>query len=64
MLARRYSLLRTAPPPRSALVVIRRGGVTMAQKHLPANRVDNLVRILWSLETDQQVSNLTGATRV
>ena len=36
----------------------------MAQKHLPANRVDNLLRILWSLEKEPQVSNLIAATRV
>ena len=36
----------------------------MAQKHLPANRVDNLLRILWGLEKEPQVSNLIAATRV
>jgi len=36
----------------------------MAQKHLPANRVDNLLRIVWSLEKESQVSNLIAATRV
>ena len=35
----------------------------MAQKHLPADRVDNLLRILWSLEKEPQVSNLIAATR-
>jgi 2-methylcitrate dehydratase len=36
----------------------------MAQKHLPANRVDNLLRIVWSVEKEPQVSNLIAATRV
>ena len=36
----------------------------MAQKHLPANRVDNLLRIVWSIEKEPQVSNLIAATRV
>jgi 2-methylcitrate dehydratase len=36
----------------------------MAQKHLPADRVDNLLRIVWSVEKEQQVSNLIAATRV
>ena len=36
----------------------------MAQKHLPANRVDNLLRIIWSVEKEPQVSNLIAATRV
>ena len=36
----------------------------MAQKHLPADRVDNLLRIVWSVENEPQVSNLITATRV
>jgi hypothetical protein len=36
----------------------------MAQKHLPANRVDNLLGIVWSVEKEPQVSNLIAATRV
>jgi 2-methylcitrate dehydratase len=36
----------------------------MAQKHLPADRVDNLLRIVWSAEKEPQVSTLIAATRV
>ena len=36
----------------------------MAQKYLPADRVDNLLRIVWSVEKEPQVSNLIAATRV
>ena len=36
----------------------------MAQKHLPADRVDNLLRIIWSVEKEPEVSNLIAATRV
>ena len=36
----------------------------MAQKHLPADRVDNLLRIVWSVENEPQVSSLIAATRV
>jgi 2-methylcitrate dehydratase len=36
----------------------------MAQKHLSADRVDNLLRILWGLEDEKQVSTLIAATRV
>jgi 2-methylcitrate dehydratase len=36
----------------------------MAQKHLPSERVDNLLRILWGLEDVTQVSALIAATRV
>jgi len=36
----------------------------MAQKHLPADRVDDLIRIVWSVEKEPQVSNLIAATRV
>ena len=36
----------------------------MAQKHLPPDRVDNLLRIIWSVEKEPEVSNLIAATRV
>ena len=36
----------------------------MAQKHLSANRVDNLLRIVLSVEKEPHVSNLIAATRV
>jgi len=36
----------------------------MAQKHLPADRVDNLLRIVWSVEKEPQVNNLIAATRM
>jgi 2-methylcitrate dehydratase len=36
----------------------------MAQKHLPADRVDNLLRLLWGIENEPQVSTLVAATRV
>jgi 2-methylcitrate dehydratase len=36
----------------------------MAQKHLSADRVDNLLRILWGLENEKQVRALITATRV
>ena len=36
----------------------------MAQKYLPADRADNLLRIVWSVEKEPQVSNLIAATRV
>jgi 2-methylcitrate dehydratase len=36
----------------------------MAQKHLSADRVDNLLRILRGLESEKQVSTLITATRV
>ncbi len=35
----------------------------MAQKHLPADRVDALLRLLWGLENVPQVSTLIAATR-
>jgi 2-methylcitrate dehydratase len=35
---------------------------SMAQKHLAAERVDNLLRILWSIENEPQVSKLIAAT--
>jgi 2-methylcitrate dehydratase len=34
----------------------------MAGKHLPAGRVDNLLRILWQIENEPKVSNLISAT--
>src|SRR6202011_5602679 len=36
----------------------------MAQKHLPADRVDNLLRLLWGIEGLPQVSTLIAATQV
>jgi 2-methylcitrate dehydratase len=36
----------------------------MAQKHLHADRVDNLLRLLWNIESEPQVSTLIAATRV
>jgi len=36
----------------------------MAQKHLPANRVDDLLRLVWSVEKEPQVSKLIAATKV
>jgi 2-methylcitrate dehydratase len=36
----------------------------MAQKHLPAGRVDKLLQLLWKIESEPQVSNLIAATRV
>jgi 2-methylcitrate dehydratase len=36
----------------------------MAQKHLPADRIDNLLRLLWGLESVPQVSALIAATQV
>jgi 2-methylcitrate dehydratase len=36
----------------------------MAQKHLRAGRVDNLLRLLWGIESEPQVSTLIAATRV
>jgi 2-methylcitrate dehydratase len=36
----------------------------MAQKHLPAARVDNLLRLLWTIEGVPKVSTLIAATRV
>ncbi len=36
----------------------------MAQKHLPGDRVDNLLRIIWDLEKEPRVNNLIAATRV
>jgi 2-methylcitrate dehydratase len=36
----------------------------MAQKHLSADRVDNLLRLLWGIENEPQVSTLIAATRV
>jgi len=36
----------------------------MAQKHMSANRIDNLLRLLWGIEREPQVSSLIAATRV
>jgi len=36
----------------------------MAQKHLSADRVDNLLRLLWGIENEPQVSTIIAATRV
>jgi len=36
---------------------------SMAQKHLSADRLDNLLRLLWALETQPQVGTLIAATR-
>ena len=36
----------------------------MAQKHLSPDRVDNLLRVLWGLENEKQVSTLIAATRI
>ena len=36
----------------------------MAQKHMQADRLDNLLRILWQMEREPQVSTLIAATRV
>jgi 2-methylcitrate dehydratase len=36
----------------------------MAQKHLPVDRVDNLLRVVWSVEKEPQESNLIAATRL
>jgi 2-methylcitrate dehydratase len=36
----------------------------MAQKHMRADRVDNLLRVLSAIENEPRVSNLIAATRV
>ena len=36
----------------------------MAQKHMSANRIDNLLRLLWGIEREPQVNTLIAATRV
>jgi hypothetical protein len=36
----------------------------MAQKHLRADRLDNLLRLLWGIENEPQVSTLITATRL
>jgi 2-methylcitrate dehydratase len=36
----------------------------MAQKHMSADRVDNLLRLLWGIEREPQVSTIIVATRV
>jgi len=34
----------------------------MAQKHLPADRVDRLLSVLWGIENEPEVANLIAAT--
>jgi hypothetical protein len=36
----------------------------MARKHLPAERVDDLLRLLWGIEGLPKVAALIAATRV
>jgi len=36
----------------------------MAQKHLAADRVDALLRLLWTIENEPQVAALIAATRI
>ena len=36
----------------------------MAQKHLSAERVDNLLRLLWGIEKVPQVGTILAATQV
>jgi 2-methylcitrate dehydratase len=36
----------------------------MAQKHLSADRVDSLLRLLWRIEIEPLVSTLIAATQV
>jgi 2-methylcitrate dehydratase len=36
----------------------------LAQKHLAADRLDNLLRLLWNIENEPQVAALIAATRV
>jgi len=36
----------------------------MAEKHLSTDRVDNLLRLLWGIESESQVSTIIEATRV
>jgi hypothetical protein len=36
----------------------------MAEKYLPADRVDNLQRLLWGIENEPQASALIKATLV
>jgi 2-methylcitrate dehydratase len=36
----------------------------MAQKHMSADRIDNLLRLIWGIESEPQVSKLIAATRV
>jgi hypothetical protein len=35
----------------------------MAEKHLRADRVDNLLRLLWRIESEPQVGTVIAATR-
>jgi hypothetical protein len=36
----------------------------MAQKHLSSDRVDKLLRLLWSIESEPSAANLIAATVV
>ena len=36
----------------------------MAQKHLRVDRVDNLLRLLWAIESEPEVATCIGAMRV
>ena len=36
----------------------------MAQKHMSADRVDDLLRLLWGIESEPQVNTLIAATRI
>ena len=36
---------------------------SMARKHLSADRVDNLLRLLWTLESQPRIDALIAATR-
>jgi len=36
----------------------------MPQKHLSAGRLDNLLRLVWGIESEPQVSTLIAATRI
>jgi 2-methylcitrate dehydratase len=36
----------------------------LAQKHLSADRVNNLLRLLWTIESAPQASAVIAATRV
>ena len=36
----------------------------LAQKHLSGDRVDTLLRLLWSIENEPRVSAVIAATRV
>ena len=36
----------------------------MARKHLPADRTDRLLRLIWGIENEPQASALVAAMRV